>query len=285
MGHKFYTEESIRKECLTPTGRIKKNVVNDEYKMSTLVMLSPSSYKILPPEMQNNAQVLETVAKHARDVISQYFNETNKNDRDLILKCCENNDGNFQYASTELRADKEFIKDVLKLNKGGSFIKWMDNQLKRDVEFLNELLDIRPDFNICHYCHVTDPQLAARAVSGNSYAKDYLSSDLLKSKEFKEAKRNLVYYVKGHKATPTGHEKIQAGPFKNKEEADAYADRERKVIYAPYYTHCLVYGKQPSFEKDQPKTLQGLLAGAKDQKESMKSDHEKPTSKSKGQEL
>lgn len=35
----------------------------------------------------------------------------------------------------------------------------------------------------------------------------------------------------------------------------------------------------------EPKTLQGLLAGAKEQKESMKTNHEKPTSKSKGQEL
>ena len=35
----------------------------------------------------------------------------------------------------------------------------------------------------------------------------------------------------------------------------------------------------------EPKTLQGLLAGAKDQKESMKTDHEKPVSKDKGQEL
>lgn len=45
------------------------------------------------------------------------------------------------------------------------------------------------------------------------------------------------------------------------------------------------FAKENDMTKEQPKTLQGLLAGAKEQKESMKTDHEKPTSKSKGQEL
>lgn len=82
--------------------------------------------------------VLDRVTAEGMDL--KFVSSSLQNEREVVLRAIYNDKKAFQFASKELRCDKEFIYHSVGTMSTPSFLEFMDDSLKDDIDFISKLI-------------------------------------------------------------------------------------------------------------------------------------------------
>lgn len=137
---------------------IKSGVIEDEY----LKLLEPSDKNIIIDYIKNQKLAkyhtkLDTVHIENINVLAKYYN----NDKEIILEAVKQVPLSLQYASDELKNDKNIIFNALENNlisrTNTDIFQYASDQIKNDKEFIIYLIQRNPSF--CGIIRYTSDQI------------------------------------------------------------------------------------------------------------------------------
>lgn len=108
------------------------------------ILESLKKFRESPKVFESSDVYLEQYAKEAAQKAAELgFNEETSNNKVFVLGKLTQSIGAFEYASDELKGDKDFIREAVKLHPFAIF--YASQELKSNKEFISSLMAINPE--------------------------------------------------------------------------------------------------------------------------------------------